>query len=79
VAGALWLTDGDGNSFYYGHLAGYSRWVLTHPNVRAGPGGRVPGPDEETPSRRRPTSTSRSIRRRCSASGTTVLSIPPPT
>ena len=32
----LWLTDGDGNSFYYAHLAGYSRWVLTHPNVRAG-------------------------------------------
>jgi murein DD-endopeptidase MepM/ murein hydrolase activator NlpD len=32
----LWLTDGDGNSFYYAHLAAYSRWVLTHPNVRAG-------------------------------------------
>jgi murein DD-endopeptidase MepM/ murein hydrolase activator NlpD len=32
----LWLTDGDGNSFYYAHLAGYSRWVLQHPNVRAG-------------------------------------------
>jgi hypothetical protein len=32
----LWLTDGDGNSFYYAHLAGYSRWVLSHPNVRAG-------------------------------------------
>ena len=32
----LWLTDGDGNSFYYAHLAGYSRWVLKHPNVRAG-------------------------------------------
>jgi murein DD-endopeptidase MepM/ murein hydrolase activator NlpD len=32
----LWLTDGDGNSFYYAHLAGYSRWILTHPNVRAG-------------------------------------------
>jgi murein DD-endopeptidase MepM/ murein hydrolase activator NlpD len=32
----LWLTDGDGNSFYYAHLAGYSRWILKHPNVRAG-------------------------------------------
>jgi Peptidase family M23 len=32
----LWLTDGVGNSFYYAHLAGYSRWVLSHPNVRAG-------------------------------------------
>ncbi|HLY86538.1 MAG TPA: M23 family metallopeptidase [Gaiellaceae bacterium] len=32
----VWLTDADGNSFYYAHLAGYSKWVLTHPNVRAG-------------------------------------------
>ena len=32
----LWLTDADGNSFYYAHLAGYSRWILTHPRVRAG-------------------------------------------
>jgi murein DD-endopeptidase MepM/ murein hydrolase activator NlpD len=32
----LWLTDGKGNSFYYAHLAGYSRWILDHPNVRAG-------------------------------------------
>ena len=32
----LWLTDGYGNSFYYAHLAGYSRWILHHPNVRAG-------------------------------------------
>jgi murein DD-endopeptidase MepM/ murein hydrolase activator NlpD len=32
----VWLTDGDGNSFYYAHLAGYSRWILHHPNVRAG-------------------------------------------
>jgi murein DD-endopeptidase MepM/ murein hydrolase activator NlpD len=32
----LWLTDGDGNSFYYAHLAAYSRWILDHPNVRAG-------------------------------------------
>jgi murein DD-endopeptidase MepM/ murein hydrolase activator NlpD len=32
----LWLTDGDGNSFYYAHLAGYSRWILNHPHVRAG-------------------------------------------
>jgi murein DD-endopeptidase MepM/ murein hydrolase activator NlpD len=32
----LWLTDADGNSFYYAHLAGYSRWILSHPNVRAG-------------------------------------------
>jgi murein DD-endopeptidase MepM/ murein hydrolase activator NlpD len=32
----LWLTDANGNSFYYAHLAGYSRWILDHPNVRAG-------------------------------------------
>ena len=32
----LWLTDKKGNSFYYAHLAGYARWVLTHPHVRAG-------------------------------------------
>jgi murein DD-endopeptidase MepM/ murein hydrolase activator NlpD len=32
----LWLTDKKGNSFYYAHLAGYARWILTHPNVRAG-------------------------------------------
>jgi murein DD-endopeptidase MepM/ murein hydrolase activator NlpD len=32
----LWLTDGRGNSFYYAHLAGYSRWILDHPNVKAG-------------------------------------------
>ncbi len=32
----LWLTDGAGNSFYYAHLAGYSRWILQHPHVRAG-------------------------------------------
>ncbi len=32
----LWLTDGKGNSFYYAHLAGYSRWILHHPNVTAG-------------------------------------------
>jgi murein DD-endopeptidase MepM/ murein hydrolase activator NlpD len=32
----LWLTDAAGNSFYYAHLAGYSRWILHHPNVRAG-------------------------------------------
>jgi murein DD-endopeptidase MepM/ murein hydrolase activator NlpD len=32
----LWLTDKKGNSFYYAHLAGYSRWILTHHNVRAG-------------------------------------------
>jgi hypothetical protein len=32
----VWLTDADGNSFYYAHLAGYSKWVLSHPNVRAG-------------------------------------------
>ena len=32
----LWLTDGEGNSFYYAHLAAYSRWVLDHPHVRAG-------------------------------------------
>jgi murein DD-endopeptidase MepM/ murein hydrolase activator NlpD len=32
----LWLTDKMGNSFYYAHLAGYSRWILDHPRVRAG-------------------------------------------
>jgi murein DD-endopeptidase MepM/ murein hydrolase activator NlpD len=32
----LWLTDGKGNSFYYAHLAGYSRWILDHPKVKAG-------------------------------------------
>src|SRR6185437_14646335 len=32
----LWLTDGRCNSFYYAHLAGYSRWILDHPNVKAG-------------------------------------------
>ncbi|MFL5960112.1 MAG: peptidoglycan DD-metalloendopeptidase family protein [Gaiellaceae bacterium] len=32
----LWLTDNKGNSFYYAHLAGYSRWILDHPHVRAG-------------------------------------------
>jgi murein DD-endopeptidase MepM/ murein hydrolase activator NlpD len=32
----LWLTDTKGNSFYYAHLAGYARWILTHHNVRAG-------------------------------------------
>jgi len=31
----LWVTDADGNSFYYAHLAAYSRWILTHPRVRA--------------------------------------------
>jgi hypothetical protein len=32
----LWLTDAAGNSFYYAHLAAYSRWILDHPHVRAG-------------------------------------------
>ena len=32
----VWLTDKKGNSFYYAHLAGYARWILTHPHVRAG-------------------------------------------
>jgi murein DD-endopeptidase MepM/ murein hydrolase activator NlpD len=32
----LWLTDTKGNSFYYAHLAGYARWILTHHHVRAG-------------------------------------------
>jgi murein DD-endopeptidase MepM/ murein hydrolase activator NlpD len=32
----LWLTDGEGNSFYYAHLAGYSRRILKHHQVRAG-------------------------------------------
>jgi murein DD-endopeptidase MepM/ murein hydrolase activator NlpD len=32
----LWLTDKKGNSFYYAHLAGYARWILTQHQVRAG-------------------------------------------
>jgi murein DD-endopeptidase MepM/ murein hydrolase activator NlpD len=32
----IWLTDKKGNSFYYAHLAGYARWILTHPHVRPG-------------------------------------------
>ena len=32
----LWLTDKKGNSFYYAHLAGYARWILTQHNVHAG-------------------------------------------
>jgi murein DD-endopeptidase MepM/ murein hydrolase activator NlpD len=32
----VWLTDRKGNSFYYAHLAGYARWILTHRHVRAG-------------------------------------------
>ncbi len=32
----LWLTDKRGNSFYYAHLAGYARWILTEHHVRAG-------------------------------------------
>ncbi|HEX3454961.1 MAG TPA: M23 family metallopeptidase, partial [Gaiellaceae bacterium] len=32
----LWLTDRKGNSFYYAHLAGYARWILTHPHVKPG-------------------------------------------
>ena len=32
----LWLTDKEGNSFYYAHLAGYARWILKHRNVRPG-------------------------------------------
>jgi Peptidase family M23 len=32
----VWLTDRKGNEFYYAHLAGYARWILTHPHVRAG-------------------------------------------
>ena len=32
----LWLTDKKGNSFYYAHLAGYARWILTHHHVQAG-------------------------------------------
>ena len=32
----LWLTDKKGNSFYYAHLAGYARWILTHRHVRPG-------------------------------------------
>src|SRR5437867_3640887 len=32
----VWLTDKKGNSFYYAHLAGYARWILTHRHVHAG-------------------------------------------
>ena len=32
----VWLTDKKGNSFYYAHLAGYARWILTEHHVRAG-------------------------------------------
>jgi murein DD-endopeptidase MepM/ murein hydrolase activator NlpD len=32
----VWLTDKKGNSFYYAHLAGYARWILTHPHVKRG-------------------------------------------
>jgi Peptidase family M23 len=32
----VWLTDKKGNSFYYAHLAGYARWILTHKHVQAG-------------------------------------------
>ena len=32
----LWLTDNKGNSFYYAHLAGYSRHILHHRTVEAG-------------------------------------------
>ena len=32
----LWLTDEKGNSFYYAHLAGYSRRILHHRTVKAG-------------------------------------------
>ncbi len=32
----LWLTDKDGNSFYYAHLSGYARWILHHRHVKAG-------------------------------------------
>lgn len=32
----LWLTDKKGNSFYYAHLAGYARVILTHRHVQAG-------------------------------------------
>ncbi len=32
----LWLTDAKGNSFYYAHLAGYSRIILRHRHVTAG-------------------------------------------
>ena len=32
----VWLTDTKGNSFYYAHMAGYSRYVLTHRHVKAG-------------------------------------------
>ena len=32
----IWLTDKYGNSFYYAHLSGYSRWILHHRHVKAG-------------------------------------------
>jgi murein DD-endopeptidase MepM/ murein hydrolase activator NlpD len=32
----LWVTDKEGNSFYYAHLSGYSRYILHHRHVQAG-------------------------------------------
>ncbi len=32
----IWLTDKKGNSFYYAHMAAYSRYILHHRHVQAG-------------------------------------------
>jgi hypothetical protein len=32
----VWLEDAAGNEYYYAHLAGYSRWILHHRQVKAG-------------------------------------------
>jgi MYXO-CTERM domain-containing protein len=32
----VWLTDKEGNSFYYAHMAGYARNILHHRQVKAG-------------------------------------------
>ena len=70
----LWLTDGKGNSFYYAHLAGYSRWILDHPNVKAGQVLGFLGRTGDAFTTDRRISTSRSTRSCTSRSATTARS-----